>query len=85
LFIFQALYLLIILYTKVYQNYPLWIQKGIIMEQIITYNPVKAEMFSWLTHFLNKFLKFPVSLGIWIGLVSYYKRHEKQSWIRRLF
>ena len=48
LFLFQSICLLIVLYTKVYQNYPLWLQKGIITEQIITYNPAKAEMISWL-------------------------------------
>lgn len=85
LFLFQSISLLIILYTKVYQNYPLWLQKGIGMEQIITYSPAKAEMFSWLTHFFNKFLKFPVAVGIWIGLVSYYKRSAKQGWIQKLF
>ena len=85
LFPIQALFLLITLYTKVYQNYPLWLQKGIITEQIITYNLYKVEIFSWLTHFFYKFLNLPLSVGIWIGLVSYYKRYEKQHWIRKLF
>jgi len=85
LFLFQSICLLIVLNTKVYQNYPLWLQRGIITEQIITYNPAKAEMFSWLTHFFYKFLKFPVAVGIWIGLMSYYKRSEKQHWVRKLF
>ena len=56
--LFQAICLLVVLYTKVYQNYPLWLQKGVEMEQIISYNPEKVEMFSWLTHFLANFLHF---------------------------
>jgi len=85
LFLFQALFLHISIYARIYENYQLFLQKGVKMEQIIAYNPAKHLLFSWLKLFFNSVLKFPVAVGIWIGLVSYYKRSDEQHWIWKLF
>ena len=83
--LFQSLFLLIVLYEEVYRNYHLFLQKGVRIDQVITYTPGKAELISWLYHFSNNVFQFVVAVGIWVGLVSYYKRSEKQHWIRNLF
>ena len=85
LFLFQTLLLLIVLYTEVYKSYPLFLQKGVRLDQIITFSPTRVRIIFWLHHFFNKIFQFAVAVGIWIGLVSYYKRHKKQSWIQKLF
>lgn len=85
LFFFQYIYLFVILYNTIYQNYALYLEKGIGIEQIITYTRVKHVLILWLNLFFSTILQFAVAIGIWIGLVSYYKRSEKQHWIRRLF
>jgi len=85
LFLFQTLLLLIVLYAEVYKSYPLFLQKGVRIDQIITYTPARLRMIFWLHHFFNKIFQFAVAIGIWIGLVSYYKRSEKQHWAVRLF
>ena len=81
----QSLFLLIVLYENVYRNYHHFLQKGLRIDQIITYTPAKAEFVSWLYHFSNNVFQFVVAVGIWIGLVSYYKRSTKQGWIQKLF
>jgi len=83
--LFQSFFLLIVLSAEVYQNYHLFLQKGVRIDQIITYTPTKALIISWLYHFFNNVLHFVVAVGIWIGLVSYYKRDMKQGWIQKLF
>ncbi len=85
LFLFQTLLLLIVLYTEVYKSYPLFLQKGVKLDQIITYSPTRVRIIFWLHQFFNKIFQFAVAVGIWIGLVSYYKRFAKQRWIRKLF
>jgi len=82
--LFQFLFLLIVLYENVYRNYHHFLQKGLRIDQIITYTSAKAELLSWLYHFSNNVFQFVVAVGIWIGLVSYYKRSAKQHWIRKL-
>jgi hypothetical protein len=83
--LFQSLFLLIVLYEEVYRNYHFFLQEGVRINQIITYTPAKAELISWLYHFSNNVFQFVVAVGIWIGLVSYHKRSEKQGWIQQLF
>ena len=83
--LFQSLFLLIVLYEEVYRNYHLFLQKGVRIDQVITYTPTKALIISWLYHFSNNVFQFVVAVGIWVGLVSYYKRYEKQNWIQKLF
>lgn len=85
LFVFHVLYVFIDIHGIVYRKYPLWVQRGTGIEQIITYSPAKDALFSWLHSFFNTILKFPAAVGIWIGLVSYYKKSDGQHWIRRLF
>ena len=84
-FLFQSIFLLIVLSSEVYQNYHLFLQKGVRIDQIITYTPAKALIISWLYHFFNNVFQYVVSIGIWVGLVSYYKRSAKQGWIQKLF
>jgi len=81
----QSLFLLIVLYEEVYRNYHLFLQKGVKIDQIIDYTHFKAGLISWIYYFSNNIFQFIVAVGIWIGLVSYYKRSEKQHWIRKLF
>jgi len=83
--LFQSLFLLIVLYEEVYRNYHLFLQKGLKIDQIITYTSAKAELISWVYNFSNNVFQFVVAVGIWIGLVSYYKQREKQGWIQKLF
>ena len=85
LFSFQVFYLIIVLTAEVYQNYPVFVQKGMKLAQIITYTQTKSMMVSWICNFFNNVFQYAVSIGIWIGLVSYFKRHKKQSWIQRMF
>jgi hypothetical protein len=84
-FLFQILFLLIAITFEVYQDYPELIQKGRGMDQIIAYTRAKHLIFSWLNLIFRSILQFAVAISIWIGLVSYYKRDEKQHWIRKLF
>jgi hypothetical protein len=83
--LFQSLFLFIVLYEEVYRNYHHFLQKGVRIDQVITYTPAKAELISWLYHFSNNVFQFVVAVGIWIGLVSYYKRSAQQGWIHKLF
>jgi len=85
LFLFQTSYLLLNLSADFYKNYQFFLQKGAKINQVIVYNPIKVEMIIWLYRFFNNIFKFPVEVGIWIGLVSYYKRSEEQHWVRKLF
>ena len=85
LFLFQSLYLLVFLYSEVYRMYPAFMQKEIRIDQVVSYSPVTYTVFSWVNYFLNSILKFVVALGIWIGLVSYYKRSGGQHWAEKLF
>jgi hypothetical protein len=84
-FLFQSLFLLIVLYEEVYRNYHLFLQKGVRIDQVIIYTPAKAKLISWLYHFSNNVFQFVVAVGIWVGLVNYNKRYEKQNWIQKLF
>lgn len=84
-FLFQSLLLLVVLYENVYQNYHHFLQKGLRIDQIITYTPAKAELISWIYNFSNNVFQFVVAVGIWVGVVVYYKRYEKQRWIQKLF
>lgn len=83
--LFQSLFLLIVLYEEVYRNYHLFLQKGVRIDQVINYTPAKAQFISWIYHFSNNVFQFVVAVGIWIGLVSYYKRRKKQGWMQKLF
>jgi len=85
LFLFQMLFMLIVLYQEIYLNYLLYLKKGIRLDHVMTYTPVKSWLLLQLRDFFNTILKFAIALGIWIGLVSYYKRDERQVWIRKLF
>ena len=85
LFLFQSLFLLVLLYSEVYRMYPAFIQKEIRIDQIVDYSPVAYRIFAWLNYFFNSIFKFVIAVGIWIGLVSYYKGSEKQNWTARLF
>jgi len=85
LFLFQVFYLIIVLTAEVYQNYPVFVQKGMKLAQIVTYTQTKSMMVSWLCNFFNNVFQYAVAIGIWVGLVNYYKRYEKQNWTRRLF
>jgi hypothetical protein len=84
LFLFQTLFLLIVLYQEIYLNYPLYLKKGIRLDQILTYTPVKSWVLLQLRDFFNTIFKFAAALGIWIGLVSYYKGSDQQHWIKKL-
>jgi len=84
LFLFQVLYLIILLTADVYQNYPIFVQKGAKLAQIITYTQTKSMMVSWLCNFFNNVFQYAVAIGIWIGIVSFAKRAEKEKWIRKL-
>ena len=83
--LFQSLFLLIVLYEEVFRNYHFFLQEGVRINQIITYTPAKAEVISLLYHFSMNLFQFVVALGLWIALVSYYKRYVKQKWIMKLF
>ena len=83
--LFQSLFLLIVLYEEVFRNYHFFLQEGVRINQVITYTPTKALIISWLYHFFNNVFQYVVSVGIWVGLVSYYKRSAKQGWIQKLF
>ena len=85
LFLFQTLFLLILLYSEVYRIYPVFIQKGIKIDQVVSYSPLAYKLFAWLNYFFNSILKFVVAVGIWIGLVSYYKQSDWQNWATKLF
>jgi hypothetical protein len=85
LFLFQSLFLLVLLYSEVYRMYPAFIQKEIPIDQVVSYSPVAYRIFAWLNYFFNSIFKFVVAVGIWIGLVSYYKRNGEQHWPERLF
>lgn len=85
LFLFHMFYVFVDIHSAFYRQGSLWVQQGIRMHEIISYTPAKNTLFSWLIFFFNTILKFPVAVGIWIGLVSYYKKSDGQHWIRRLF
>ena len=85
LFLFQALFLMVLLYSEVYRMYPVFIQKEIRIDQVVSYSPIAYKIFAWLNYFFNSIFKFVVAVGIWIGLVSYYKRSDGQYWIAQLF
>ena len=85
LFLFQALFLLVLLYSEVYRMYPAFIQKEIRIDQVVSYSPMAYKIFAWLNYFFNSIFKFVVAVGIWIGLVSYYKRSDGQHWTAQLF
>ena len=85
LFLFQSLYLLVFLYSEVYRMYPTFMQKDIRIDQIISYSKATYTVFAWLNYFFNSILKFVFALGIWIGLVSFYKRSDGQHWAAKLF
>jgi hypothetical protein len=54
------------------------------IDQILVYDPVKDRTLSLVHRFFNVMLKFAVAVGIWIGLVSYFKRTEQQNWITKM-
>ena len=85
LFLFQILFMLIVFYKEIYHNYPVYVQKGIRLDEIINYTPIKSWIFLQLNDSFNTIFKFVAALGIWVGLVSYYKRGNRQGWIRKLF
>ncbi len=85
MFLFHAFFLLIVFYASVFRFYDLLIEKGVEMDKIIAYNPVISWILFWLRFFFNTSLKFVVAVGIWIGLVSYYKKSEKIPWIKKCF
>jgi hypothetical protein len=84
-FLFQIFLLRIAITFEIYQDYPELLQKGRGMEQIIAYTRTKHLMFLWLNLIFKSILQFVVAVGIWVGLVSYYKRSHKQGWIQKLF
>ena len=84
LFLFQVFYLIIVLTAEVYQNYPVFVQKGMKLAQIVTYTQTKSVMVSWLCNFFNNVFQYAAAIGIWIGIVSFAKRSEKEKWIRKL-
>ena len=85
LFLFQSLFLLVLLYSEVYRIYPAFIQKEIRIDQVVNYSRVAYRIFAWLNYFFNSIFKFVVAVGIWIGLASYFKRSSEQPWIEKLF
>jgi hypothetical protein len=85
LFLFQALFLMILLYSEVYRMYPAFIKKEISIDQIVSYSSIAHTTFAWLKYFFNSVFKFVVAVGIWIGLVSYYKQSDGQHWTTKLF
>lgn len=85
IFLFQMLFMFIVFYKEIYHNYPVYMQKGIRLDKIINYTPVKSWIFLQLHDSFNTLFKFVAALGIWIGLVSYYRREDQQSWLRKLF
>ena len=85
LFLFQSLYLLVFLYSEVYRMYPSFMQKEIRIDQVISFSKATYTVFAWLNYFFNSILKFVVALGIWVGLVSYFKRSGDQHWAAKLF
>jgi len=85
LFLFQSLFLLVLLYSEVYRLYPAFIRKEIPIDQVVDYSPVAYRIFAWLNYFFNSTFKFVVAVGIWIGLASYFKRSGEQHWAEKLF
>ena len=85
LFLFQVLFLLVLLYSEVYRMYPAFMQKEIRVDQVVSYSPIVYKVFAWLNYFFNSIFKFAVAVGIWIGLASYYKRADGQQWPAKLF
>jgi hypothetical protein len=85
LFLFQSLFLLILLYSEVYRMYPAFMQKEIRIDQVVSYSPIAYKLFAWLNYFFNSIFKFAVAVGVWIGLASYYKRADGQQWPVKLF
>jgi len=84
LFAFHVFSLLIALYANLYSQYPMLLQKGVNIDQSLAYNTAKDLILSKVHRFLNVIFKFVVAVGIWIGLVSYYKKPISQHWVRRL-
>ena len=84
LFAFQVLSLLIGLHANLYSQYHSLVQKGVNIDQSLAFNPVKVQMLNMVNRFFNVILKFAVAVGIWAGLVSYYKRSHRQHWIEKL-
>jgi hypothetical protein len=85
LFLFQSLFLLVLLYSEVYRMYPAFIQKEISIDRIVDYSPLTYKIFAWLNYFFNSIFKFVVAVGIWVGLASYFKRSGEQHWTAKLF
>lgn len=85
LFAFQVLSLNIALHANLYSQYHTLLGKGVNLEKILAYDTLKDQMLSTIHRFFNVIFKFAVSVGIWVGLVIYFKRSQKQSWIEKLF
>lgn len=84
LFAFHVISLLIALHANLYNQYPMLVQKGVNIDQSLAYNPAKDLILSRVHRFFNVIFKFAVAVGIWIGLVSYFKKSVSQHWVRRL-
>jgi hypothetical protein len=84
LFVFHIISLLIGLHADLYNQYQSLLQKGMRVDQLPTYNPLKVQMLSMVQRFFNVMFKFIIAVGIWMGVVSYYKRREKQDWIKKM-
>ena len=84
LFAFQVLSLLIGLHANLYSQYHSLVKKGVNIDQSLAFNPVKVQMLNMVNRFFNVILKFAVAVGIWAGLVSYYKSSHRQHWIEKL-
>lgn len=85
LFAFHVFSLNIALHANLYSQYHTLLGKGVNLEKTLVYNPLKDQMLSTLHRFFNVIFKFAVSVGIWAGLVSYYKRSQPVHWTRNLF
>ena len=84
LFAFHVLSLLIALYANLYNQYPMLLQKGVNIDKILAYSPEKDLFLAKVHRFFNVIFKFVVAVGIWIGLVSWYKKSVQQYWVRKL-
>jgi len=82
LFFFQILCVFVGMYGWLYTNYPGWLsEERAKVYEIILYQQSHARMVCWVNHFFKVFFRHVVTLGVSIGLLSYYKKGSIGSFI----
>lgn len=80
--IYQVLYIIVDIYAWLFRNYQSWIKKGVNAYQIIEYNQKFADFFFSSVYYLMIF-QGVIIIGLWIGLVYFYKKRsiKKMPWV----